>query len=304
MSRDTLQDVRLSDLMTFLTVKRLRSMAAASRELKVTPSQVTKAIARLETQLGVSLLTRSGRGVVVSDAGNRLAPELEELIERLRNAQRREQSALPVLTLGAPSFLYHLFLPRVAVRMQDVRLRGFEMAPTALRALAGEDLFDLALMLEAAWMPAQWVLVEIGKLRSGLFAAPEVAKELGAGPVPVERIREVPFVGPLYLINGQLLRGEDHCPLPFPERRIGHEAQTILTALEVAASSRQVVFGPAIAAGPMVTSGRLQEIKVDGWNVSAPLYLATNGDRVRARLQTQMVAALRESLKELETQAR
>src|SRR6185436_423326 len=140
MSGGGLKDVRLSDIITFLTVARARTMAAAARELKVTPSQVTKAVARLEAQLGAKLVARTGRGAVVSERGHALAPRLEALLEALRAARERDGAAPPVHTFGAPSYLYHLFLPQLAARIGPVRLRGFELAPTLLRALAGEGL--------------------------------------------------------------------------------------------------------------------------------------------------------------------
>jgi DNA-binding transcriptional LysR family regulator len=304
MSGGGMKDVRLSDVITFLTVARARTMAAAARELKVTPSQVTKAMARLERQLGVRLLARTGRGAAVSERGHALAPRLEGLLEALRAAREREGASTPVHTFAAPSYLYHLFLPQLAARIGQVRLRGFELAPTLLRAFAGEGLFDLALLTEQAWMPARWVPAAVGRIRSALFGSPALVKELGGTAVSQARARELTFVAPLYVQGGEVVRGEDFCPLPFAERRLGHEAQTIHTALELAAVTRQVVFGPAVAAGPWVRAGRLQEIHVEGWAVSSPLFLAADGDRVQARLQRAMVAAVQASLEELEREAR
>jgi DNA-binding transcriptional LysR family regulator len=47
-AQESLADLRVGDLMTFLAVRRSGSITAAARELKVTPSQVSKAISRLE----------------------------------------------------------------------------------------------------------------------------------------------------------------------------------------------------------------------------------------------------------------
>src|SRR3954452_15958648 len=99
-----LKDVRLSDLITFLTVARARTMAAAARELKITPSQVTKAIARLEGQLGGRRVARTERGAVVSERGHALAPALESLLETLRAVRELEGPQPPVPTFAAPSY--------------------------------------------------------------------------------------------------------------------------------------------------------------------------------------------------------
>ena len=42
-------DLRVADLLTFLAVVRSSSLTAAARERRVTPSQVSKAITRVET---------------------------------------------------------------------------------------------------------------------------------------------------------------------------------------------------------------------------------------------------------------
>jgi hypothetical protein len=60
-----------------------------------------------------------------------------------------------------------------------------------------------------------------------------------------------------------------------------------------------VVFGPVIAASAHLAKGDLVEIAVEGWNVSDPLSLACNGDRVSARAQRAIIAAIREGLSEL-----
>jgi DNA-binding transcriptional LysR family regulator len=297
-------DIRVRDLTTFLAVRRLGTMAAAARELRVTPSQVTKAVARLEAQLGVRLVARGGRNAALTDAGGKLAPSVEALVDQLTFAKRAADDSAPTYAFAATSYLYDLFLPRLGASVPDIRLRGAELPAAILRALMGEQLFDLALMTEKGWPAAHWTATEIGEIRSGLFGSPELARELGHRPVKPERVRELTFIGPVYVAQNQLHRGEDFCPLAFAERRFGHEVQTIRTGLELAAATRHVVFGPVIAAGPFVRSGQLKEIRVEGWSVSAPLYLAVNGNTVLARVQRALVAALKSSLKELETAAR
>ena len=62
-------ELHLADVATFLSILRLGSISGAARALTVSPSQVSKAVARIEQLLGVKLLMRSERGVVASDAG-------------------------------------------------------------------------------------------------------------------------------------------------------------------------------------------------------------------------------------------
>lgn len=295
-----LDDLRFADVLTFLSVQRWSSITGAARALKVTPSQVSKAMARLESQLGVTLLTRSARGVQVSNAGKRILPQLEEIAGRLRRLRRDGPQESEKLTLAAPSYLTGQFLPHMALRLPSLRMRGLELPPALIRAYAAENFFDLALTIGEEKLPATWVTVKVGETRRALFGPPAMVQALGRQPVAVEKIRELPFVCPIYNLNGQFVPVDDGCPLGYGERVLGHEAQTIGVGLQLAAGTRQVIYGPVIAARPYLDRGDLAEIAVRGWEGRDPLHVACNGERVLARTQREIVAALKERLAALD----
>ena len=177
---DSLADLRFGDLITFLTVHRCGAITGAARALKVTPSQVSKAVHRLERQLGATLLSRSTRGVIVSDAGRRLIPQLEEVAARLQQ-MRPDAAAREELALAAPSYLNAIFLPRIAAELDGVVVRGLELPPALVRAYAVENFFDVALVVGTEKLPGAWVGVGVGHVRKALFAAPEVAAQARRG---------------------------------------------------------------------------------------------------------------------------
>ncbi|HEY0931178.1 MAG TPA: LysR family transcriptional regulator [Gemmatimonas sp.] len=79
-----------ADLDFFSTVARSPSLAAAARELDVTPSAVTQRLQELERRLGVRLVDRSGRHIALTDEGEllasrgrALADDIAELTETL-----------------------------------------------------------------------------------------------------------------------------------------------------------------------------------------------------------------------------
>jgi DNA-binding transcriptional LysR family regulator len=299
MSADRLSEMRLGDLVTFLAVRRSGSITGAARELKVTPSQVSKAVARLEALLQLRLLSRSSRGVALSEAGLRVVPHVEAAVARLRLIGRARAQA-PELTVAAPSYLIQSFLPTIALAQPDVRVRGLELPPALLRAYAAENFFDLALVSDIERLPSTWVSVNIGDLRKTLFGPPVLAKRLGQQPVHVDKLRGVAFVVPIYNADGRFVAIDDDCPLAISERVIGHEAQTIGLALELSARTEQLVFGPALAAHRHLATGRLVEIRVRGWDLRDPLYVACNADRVLSRVQNGIVKALRAALAEID----
>jgi DNA-binding transcriptional LysR family regulator len=288
-------------LRTLLAVRRTGSITAAARELRVTPSQVSKAVARLEASLKIRLLSRSSRGVALSEAGWRVMPHLEAAVERLELVRRVGAQTAPELTIAAPSYLIHVLLPTIIESQPGMRVRGLELPPALLRAYAAENFFDVMLIADDIQrLPTTWVSEPVGEIRKALFGTPATAKKLLPYPVPIDKLRSTPFIVPIYNADGRFVTIDDDCPLAINERTLGHEAQTIALALELAARSNQVVFGPVIAARRQIESGTLVEIPVRGWDVRDPLYLACNGDRVLSRVQGAIVKSLKTMLSSVE----
>ena len=286
-------DLRVADLLTFLAVVRSSSLTAAARERKVTPSQVSKAITRVETHFGRKLVERGSRGVVLSEAGRLLAPALEAIVTQLETARAASPDGAEI-TLGAPSYLQTSLLPVLGSASPTVRLRAFELPPSLLRANAQDDGYDILLLPGGAdHLPPSWVAEEVGEIRRGLFASPALCARLGKGPVPLERLAEMPFVSPIFRQQGRVVPVDDDFPIPRAQRKIGYQVQTFLVGLEVAAQTEQLAFGPVIAAHCHVSSGALIEIPIAGYDVSEPLTFACNVDRVSARLRSAFTVALR-----------
>jgi DNA-binding transcriptional LysR family regulator len=291
-------DLRVADVKTFLTIVRSGSISGAARGLKVTPSQASKAVSRLEGHLHTRLLTRGARGVAVSAAGKRLVPQFEDLLARLRSLEANAEEPWPELTVVGSAFLNTLFVPTIVARHPGLRIRSLEVPPGIASAYATEHSFDVALTTDGERWPDSWSKLRVGSLRKALYGSPAAVRRLSQPPVKPAELRHATFIAPIYSYHGQLVPGDDGCPLHYGERRVGHQTQTVALALEVAARTEQVVFAAALAARPFVESGALVEIAVEGWDVRAPLYLACDAERVRARVQKEIVAALREALVE------
>jgi len=294
---DPLAELRMAEVYTFLAVRRAGSVTGAARELRVTPSQVSKSMARLEGHLGVSLLVRGSHRVVLSDAAVRLLPQMEDLVDRLRRIQRGDAPTRQ-LSIAAPSFLSVCAVPRIASRCNNLRLRSIELPPALVRAHATDNIFDVALSLGQQPFPPSWVTTAVGELRKGLFAQPSVAALLGRAPVAPERVLLYPFVTPIYSVGGQFVPADDDCPAPLAERRLGHQTATITVALELATQAEQLVFGPVIAARPHLRLKSLVEIQVRGWDVREEVFVACNRDRVLQEEHRAIVAGVRSALSE------
>lgn len=75
-------------LKAFIAVTETGSFSQAAEQLHLTQPAVSKRIALLEEQLGVSLFDRAGRQVSPTQAGQILLPKAREILQAVTNAQR------------------------------------------------------------------------------------------------------------------------------------------------------------------------------------------------------------------------
>jgi LysR family transcriptional regulator, regulator for bpeEF and oprC len=298
---DSLVDVRVADLLTFLAVQRTGSITAAAREMRVTPSQVSKAIARLERHSGVRLLARSTRGISLTEAGRLMVSRVNAAVTALRALRNAPAIGDTLeLTIAGPSYLVTHLMPIVAMSHPRLHLRGLELAPAYLRAYVTENFYDIALVVgDLEGKPSTWTTDEVGQVRAELLAPPAVAAKLGPLPATPAQVRTLKFVVPTVAPSDRFVPLDDACPLRRDERIVGHETQTIGAALEFAAQTDYVVFGPLLAARRLIESGVLVPVPVQGWNVSEPLCVVCNGNRVLSNVRKSVLRALKESLPQL-----
>lgn len=101
---------RIEDIEVFAEVAEQGSFAAAARRLNRSPTAVTRAVADLETRLGVRLLNRTTRAVSLTDAGERFLggarrvlsdlAEIEQAAAGLGAAPRGELSLTAPMLFG------------------------------------------------------------------------------------------------------------------------------------------------------------------------------------------------------------
>ena len=137
-----------------LAVARAGGVLAAADELDVSASAVSQQLARLELEVGRTLLDRTPRGAVLTAAGHALAETAEEIERSLEDARARlsGEDSDPVGTahLGAfQTFLVTSLLPRLPdwrTRFPRVHLDVVESdRDTLLRLLRSGEL-DLAVI--------------------------------------------------------------------------------------------------------------------------------------------------------------
>lgn len=170
-----------SDFRFFLVLARSESLAAAARELDVTPSAVTQRLQELEHRVGVRLVVRSGRRLLLTDEGELLADRGRDITDEIA-----ELSETLVARRG-----------EVAGHLRVIAPLGFGrryVAPVAAAFLAEHPAvtLDLTLSDRLGWFAdTSWdVAVHIGEIRPAGLAAQTLAPNrrlLCASPAFVER---------------------------------------------------------------------------------------------------------------------
>jgi DNA-binding transcriptional LysR family regulator len=75
----------LNDIRTFVAVTQAATLSGAARDLGLPTSTVSRAITRLETGLGLLLVQRSPRGLLVTDAGKEYLHSCKRALRALRD---------------------------------------------------------------------------------------------------------------------------------------------------------------------------------------------------------------------------
>jgi DNA-binding transcriptional LysR family regulator len=110
-------NVDLNDLNAFIAVARAGGFRDAARAGDMSPSGLSEAVRRLETQLGVRLLNRTTRSVAPTEAGkrllDRLGPALAEVQSALDVVNSARETPIGTLRLNVPVSAARLVLPAI-----------------------------------------------------------------------------------------------------------------------------------------------------------------------------------------------
>lgn len=110
------RNLQFNALRAFEAAARHSSVTAAAKELSVTHSAVSHQLRRLEKDLGVSLFTRTNRGLSITAEGKLLAPVLIESFDRISATMddlRRVDSDDCIHVTSTPTFASKWLVPRL-----------------------------------------------------------------------------------------------------------------------------------------------------------------------------------------------
>ena len=183
--------INYKHLLYFWTVAREGSIARACKDLHVSQPAISTQLRKLEQQLGEPLFARSGRGLVLTEAGRttfRYADEIfslgRELAETVKGGATGKPTRLTVgVTDAFPKLVaYRLLAP--ALRLQEpVHLVLHDDRPE--RLFAGLAIAEVDLVLADAPLPPTTPIRAynhlLGECGVTIFGTPALVQELGGG---------------------------------------------------------------------------------------------------------------------------
>ena len=133
---------RLGAMRIFVSVAKLGSFTEAARRLQLSPSVVTRSIAQLEDQLGLTLLLRTTRSLRLAEQGELYLEGCQQILQDVDSAERtaRGENAEPrgTLKVAAPVVFGRLHvLPIVSRVLREHRDVAVDQELADPRCLAG-----------------------------------------------------------------------------------------------------------------------------------------------------------------------
>ncbi|MET0283969.1 MAG: LysR family transcriptional regulator [Polyangiales bacterium] len=172
--------IESAELLAFTRTVEARSLSRAALELRVPRATIGRRLQRLEQRLGVRLLRRTTRSLVLTDAGEALYRSARVALDAVRQAEesvrRKDEGVRGALRVAVPPFTsphFHALITDFVARYPEVKL---ELQFSTQHVDLQRGAFDVALRGTSALEPG---LVARVLARSTLIAV--------AAPVYLER---------------------------------------------------------------------------------------------------------------------
>ena len=145
---------RLKQLEAFLAVAILGSLSRAAQALDVAQSLVSRNLAQLEAEWGDRLFERTGRGVLLTDFGRHVQPEIALLLSQAERLQQVVKESADMLAgtvhIGVLPSMSRQLLPMLFVDLREkapaVRLHVTEGFSGSLDQQLGSGLLDMIIV--------------------------------------------------------------------------------------------------------------------------------------------------------------
>lgn len=268
------------ELHYFLGVAKYENIHRASERLNVSPGSLSKAITRIEGELGVKLFTREGRNIRLTDQGRHLQLRASQIIQ-LEEATKVEilghQNQLQVVISGP-----EVFLSRFGISVTQELKKKYPRslieyhACDEKKALDEVAIGDAHLAIVSSDIPSRLTSKVLNKIKFRTVIGerhPLYPLAIAQKSIAIEKVLQYPFVSPSAPFLGsvgikQSLDGwrDDHFP-----RKVEYLTTSLKLLEEIVCKGKAVAYLPdyfvnTLKVAPLKVSGCpyscVQEIKL------------------------------------------
>lgn len=301
-------NITLKQLRAFTAVARERSFTRAAERLHVTQSTLTSSVKILEAEIGMRLLDRSTRSVVLTEQGlsflpvaERLLRDLHESLEELRMTANRQRGS--VIIAAAASFINYVLAPAVARTVStypgiNVRLSEETTESVARLVISGEADFGVTTLFQKA--PALDTALLLTDDYGAVYAGNH-ALDGEKAPLAWSRLAQHTMVG-LHRANGIRALIDMHPKIAAECRNPAYEVGSMSSLQPLLVQGFGYAALPALAAKPLVAEGlRFKPLMLP--KLRRQLYIVKKKGRTLSPAATALVEAMAASLARIERDA-
>jgi DNA-binding transcriptional LysR family regulator len=225
----------IEDLRLFVLTARLSNLTEAARQLHVAKSSASRNLAKLEEKLGISLLYRSNRRILLTEAGTvffnyarDVLKQLDEAGSALDELKQSPQGLLRVVVPVNPGqFLIAPLIGEFLGRYPAIDLRLI-LTSESIEPLTGE--VDIAIRT-GELRDSSLIARRLGVAHLGLYASPHYLAAHGAPGHPSDLGRytliDIMDRGDVWSLSD----GADHVDIPVSPRLLVNDTTVIKTML-------------------------------------------------------------------------
>ena len=265
----------LEGLAAFITVAKHLSFTKAAEELGMSRATVSAQVQALEAKLGVRLLQRSTRAVVLTEAGAAYYQSLVGIIPQIREAERaalsyQEEVVGRLKMTVPPEFAQMHMAPIIAEFLKRNPSVSIDVTFSHRAINLIDEGYDLAIRGTIVLEP-NLITRHIGDSPLIICAAPEYLEKHGAPTEPIELADHacLHFSGLRWGNVWVLKRDGLTLRIPIVPRYLANDG---ITLRDVAVAGAGLTLLPMFEIGPEIRDGRLVRV-LDTWEIgSVPIH--------------------------------
>lgn len=257
--------MELTDLRYFWHAATHGSFLRAAAAVHVTPPAISKAVKRLEADLGTALFVRTTRRVALTPAGETLRAHAERILRQVDELRSElDGQSAPVrgaLRIAAMEVFSTRLLPDVLTGLvrqhPELVPLSYEMFPERMEALLVQGRIDVGLTVGGG-LRGELDYRVLGR-SPGVLVCGRSHPLHRVGRVSAAQAAQLRFVVPRFL-DAEHLPPLDQFPARVP-RRIGATIELMQMGIELAVGGAFVGYFPEITVRPLLRDGRLKVLR-------------------------------------------